>query len=397
MSEKRRDNKRRVLRNGESQRKDGRYAFKYIDLLGNPQFVYSWKLESTDKTPAGKRDCMSLREKEKQIQKDLEDGISPRGADITVSELVSKYIEQSSRLSKRTIVSYTTCLNKIKKHSFGNKKICELKPSSGKAWIVLLQKEGNKYSSLNIMKSLLSKSFQMAIDNDLVRRNPFLFTLKDVVNDDRGRRNALTEIQESQFLEFIKNDPTSSKYYEAIYILFKTGMRIAEFCGLTIEDVDFKNKRIAINKQLHKCSDGTYVIDKTKTENGLRVFPMQDDVAECFRAIIQKRKKPKTEYIINGKSRFLCLTRNDKPLVECHWMIYFNGICKRYNKVHKDDPLRVTPHICRHTFCTNMVRKKMNVKILQYLMGHASASTTLDVYSHIELEDASEELACILK
>ena len=54
MSEKRRDNKNRILRTGESQRKDGRYAYKYIDTFGKPQFVYSWKLVPTDKTPAGK-------------------------------------------------------------------------------------------------------------------------------------------------------------------------------------------------------------------------------------------------------------------------------------------------------------------------------------------------------
>ena len=56
MSEKRRDNKNRVLRNGESQRSDGRYAYKYIDTDGKQQFVYSWKLEKTDRLPKGKRD-----------------------------------------------------------------------------------------------------------------------------------------------------------------------------------------------------------------------------------------------------------------------------------------------------------------------------------------------------
>lgn len=75
MSEKRRDNKNRILRTGESQRKDGRYAYKYIDTFGKPQFVYSWKLVPTDKTPAGKRDDIALREKEKEIQKDIDDGI----------------------------------------------------------------------------------------------------------------------------------------------------------------------------------------------------------------------------------------------------------------------------------------------------------------------------------
>lgn len=51
MSGKRRDSKNRILRNGESQRQDGRYAFKYIVATGKQQFVYSWKLEKTDKTP----------------------------------------------------------------------------------------------------------------------------------------------------------------------------------------------------------------------------------------------------------------------------------------------------------------------------------------------------------
>ena len=67
MSEKkRRDSKGRILRTGESQRTDGRYAYKYTDACGGPKFVYAWKLVPTDKTPAGKRDDLSLREKGKR-------------------------------------------------------------------------------------------------------------------------------------------------------------------------------------------------------------------------------------------------------------------------------------------------------------------------------------------
>ena len=75
--EKRRDSKGRLLKSGESQRSDGRYAYKYTDTFGNPQFVYSWKLVPTDKIPAGKRPDLSLREKVKQIQQDIADGIDP--------------------------------------------------------------------------------------------------------------------------------------------------------------------------------------------------------------------------------------------------------------------------------------------------------------------------------
>ena len=70
MSEKRRDNRNRVLRNGESQRKDGRYTYKYKDLNGDTKFVYSWRLDKNDRAPAGKERGLSLREKERQIQQE---------------------------------------------------------------------------------------------------------------------------------------------------------------------------------------------------------------------------------------------------------------------------------------------------------------------------------------
>lgn len=79
MSEKRRDKKKRILRNGESQRKDGRYAYKYYDNAGNVQFVYSWKLEKGDRLPAGKRDDLALREKEREIKQRLEAELIPQG------------------------------------------------------------------------------------------------------------------------------------------------------------------------------------------------------------------------------------------------------------------------------------------------------------------------------
>ena len=85
----RRDSKHRVLRAGESIRADGKYQFKY-HIDGKPHFVYSWKLEPTDKLPAGKKPCLSLRELEKQIGYDLESQSDPMRKNITVSELVER-------------------------------------------------------------------------------------------------------------------------------------------------------------------------------------------------------------------------------------------------------------------------------------------------------------------
>lgn len=203
MSGKRRDSKNRILRNGESQRRDGRYAFKYIDTTGKPQFVYSWKLEKTDKTPQGKRDDLSLREKEKQIMKAIDDEIVPRGGEMTVLELVKKYLLQKTGVRHNTEANYNFVLNIIKKEDFGKKRIDKVKLSDAKCWLIKLQQDGRGYSSIHSIRGVVRPAFQMAVDDDLIRKNPFEFQLATVVVNDSVTREAITRKQERAFLEFV--------------------------------------------------------------------------------------------------------------------------------------------------------------------------------------------------
>lgn len=392
MSEKRRDNRNRILRNGESQRKDGRYAFKYIDATGKPQFVYSWKLEKTDKLPTGKRDDLSLREKEKLIQKDIDDQIVPRGSEMTVEELVRKYLMQKTGVRHNTEANYNFVLNIIKKEGFGKRRIDKVKQSDAKCWLIKLQQDGRGYSSIHSIRGVVRPAFQMAVDDDLIRKNPFEFQLATVVVNDSVTREAITRKQERAFLEFVASDKHFCKYYDGIYILFKTGLRISEFVGLTLADVDMKNRKININHQLQRKRNMEYVIEDTKTSSGTRVIPMTDDVYECFKRIIANRKKPKVEPMICGKSGFLYLDKNDMPTVALHWEKYFQHICEKYNSIYKVQMPKITPHVCRHTFCSNMAKSGMNPKTLQYIMGHSDIGVTLNTYTHIGFEDAQEEL-----
>lgn len=103
MSEKRRDNKNRILQTGESQRSDGRYCFKYVDNCGKSQFIYSWKLVPSDRAPKGKRDDISLREKEKEIQRDISEGIDTSGRKMTVCELYEKYTHTHSNVKNSSV------------------------------------------------------------------------------------------------------------------------------------------------------------------------------------------------------------------------------------------------------------------------------------------------------
>lgn len=129
MSEKRRDSKGRILRTGESQRKDGRYAYKYTDAYGKPQFVYAWKLVPTDKTPAGKRDDKSLREKEKEIRRDIDDGIDTIGKKITVCQLYVKHTSLKKNVKRGTEKGRKNFLKLLGDDPLGSQSIEDVKPS----------------------------------------------------------------------------------------------------------------------------------------------------------------------------------------------------------------------------------------------------------------------------
>ena len=393
MSEKRRDNRGRVLRFGESQRQDGRYAFKYKDNDGSVKFVYSWRLDKNDRTPAGKKRELSLREKEKQIEHDLFDHIVSNGGNYTVLELVKKYVSLKTGVRHNTEANYNFVINIIAKADFGKLRIDKVHLSDAKGWLIKLQKEGRGYSTIHSVRGVLRPAFQMAVDDDLIRKNPFNFELASVVVNDSVTREAITRKQEREFLSFIQADEHFSRYYDGIYILFHTGLRISEFCGLTIGDIDFKEMRINVNHQLQRKRDMTYVVEPTKTTSGTRMVPMTKEVADCFRRILANRIKPKVEPMIDGYTGFLFLDKNEMPMVALHWEKYFKHILDKYNSIYKVQLPKITPHVCRHTFCSNMAKSGMNPKTLQYIMGHSDISVTLNTYSHVGFEDAKEELS----
>ena len=391
MSEKRRDNRNRILHNGESQRQDGRYAYKYKDINGETKFVYSWRLDKNDRAPAGKPRDLSLREKERQIQQDLFNQIVPNGGNLTVLELVQKYLSLKVNVRHNTQANYNFVVGILKKEAFEGLRIDKVKLSDAKAWLIKLQKDGRGYSTIHSVRGVVRPAFEMAVQDDLIRKNPFGFELATVVVNDSVTREAITRAQERAFLKFIQEDNCYRKYYDGIYILFNTGLRISEFCGLTISDIDFQNKRIRVDHQLQRKRDMEYIIEDTKTKSGERYVPMSQQVVECFRRVIANRKPPKQEPIIDGYTGFLFLDKNGMPMVALHWEHYFKHILNKYNSIYKVQLPKITPHVCRHTFCSNMARSGMSPKTLQYIMGHSDISVTLNTYTHLTFDDAKAE------
>ena len=392
MSEIRKDNKGRRLATGESQDKDGRYRYKYNDSFGKRKSVYSWRLTESDPYPKGKRKDISLREKEKEVEKALRNAVATSGGNMTVLELVQKYISQKRGVKHNTQANYNFVINVIKKEEFGAKRIDTIKLSDAKAWLIKLQDDGRGYSSIHSIRGVVRPAFQMAVDDDLIRKNPFEFQLATVVVNDSVTREAITRKQQREFLRFIKEDKHFCKYYDGIYILFNTGLRVSEFVGLTANDIEFDKQRIKIDHQLQRTRNMEYEILTPKTEKGERYVPMKEDVADCFRRIIQNRKHPKIEPMIDGYSGFLFLDKNDMPMVALHWEKYFQHIREKYNSIYKVQMPCITPHVCRHTFCSNMAKSGMNPKTLQYIMGHSDIGVTLNTYTHLQFEDALVEM-----
>ena len=388
---KRRDSKHRVLRTGESIRSDGKYQFKY-NVNGKIKFVYSWRLEPTDKTPQGKKPGPSLRELEKQIGRDTASLLDPSHRNMRVMDLVERYLSTRTGLKPNTQMNHRFVTNLLQKEAFAGKRITEIKTSDAKLFLIKLQQDGKHYSTVKTVRGVLRPAFQMAVDDDLLSKNPFAFELAGVVVNDSVTREAITRDQMNKFLRFVHDDNCYCKYYEAVYILFHTGMRISEFCGLTIRDIDFQNHLINIDHQLLRLGDMTLIIQETKTRSGTRKIPMTKDVERCFLAIIEDRPTPPYEQMVDGHSGFLFLDEKGLPLVSLHWQHRFKSMVNRYNDIYRVQMPSITPHVCRHTYCSNMAKAGMNPKTLQYLMGHSDISVTLNTYTHLGLEDAQAEL-----
>lgn len=301
---------------------------------------------------------------------------------MTVCELIDRYLKTKTGVRQSTKQGYVTVQRLLARESFGKKRIRSVKTSDAKLFLIKLQQEdGKSYSSIHTIRGVLRPAFQMAVDDDILVKNPFGLQLAGVLVNDAVTREAITKDQMKKFLKFVHDDVVYCKYYEVVYILFHTGMRILEFCGLTLKDIDLENRTVNIDHQLQKTSDMRYIIETTKT-----------DAAQMFQAIIEDRNAPKAEKSIDGYSGFLFYDDNGMPLVAMHWQHRFNHMVGRYNDIYRVQMPNITPHVCRHTYCSNMAKSGMNPKTLQYLMGHSDISVTINVYTHIGFDDAEEEL-----
>lgn len=390
---KRTDNKGRILKTGESQRKDGRYQFQYTDSAGKRHCMYDMNLSK-------------LREKEKKILKDLEDGIrSMDSKKITLIDLVELYLENHRSIREATEISYRKIFNvHIKDSSIGKMPICNIKNSDMLKFYNGLLDKGLSSGYLHIMNAFLSPAFDLAVDDDLIRKNPCSNIMAKLEKTEKIPKKAMTLEEQRCFLNFLSKSKRFNTYLPLFTILLGTGMRIGECLGLTWKEVDFQNKLIYVTHTLRydNYGDGSkFHISEPKTESGKRTIPMIEEVQKAFQTIWDKNLVlgGSGNFTVDGYQNFVFLTRKKRRLYMPNTISQMlTRIVNVYNEqeritaiVENREPLllpHLTPHIMRHTFCTRFCENETNVRVIQEVMGHRDIKVTMNVYSHVTLDKA---------
>lgn len=378
--------------------KTKRYEYHYKDCFGKARVISSYRLEMTDQLPKGKRSSKSLREKETEINAYLENNIDVDGAKLTLLEVVDRYLNflyNRKKLAHNTKVGYNVTVNTLKQYKLGYMEIGKIRPEHCEEWLADMKKK-YRGSSIQTQISLIKRTFEYALDYDYVAKNPFRRITTD--RSDSKKMKALSVEDMNRFLNFCLNDTHSSHCYDMLYVLFWSGLRASELCGLTLDNIDMDNRMIVVDKQL-QCVNHTHVVLPTKTMNGKRIIPMTDGVYESFQRIIKNRYlKGDIEPVCfdeqgNAYEGFVFLaTRSRRTIVRGHVEEYLQNCIKRFNNANPDNPIRkFEPHICRHTFATNM--QYLPPKTLQYILGHGNIATTMDNY--VDVKPGAEQLAQI--
>lgn len=383
--ERRKDNKGRVLQKGESQRKDGRYVYQYQDISGKRKSVYANTLSD-------------LRKQEKQINRDLEDNIDTTGAEITLNEQFDKYISLKKQMRNSTKQNYIDLWNgNLRENVLGKKKLCDIKKSDILRFYNSLSERGLKYSTIKTFNCMISPCLDLAVDDDIIRKNPCNGCLSEFSRD-ADERISLTAQEQEVFLDFIRQSNVYSAHYPLVVFMIGTAARCGEVIGLTWNDVDFKKKEISINHQLiYKKSETSYgfYAESPKTDSGVRIIPM---TTEVYKALIEQRQSQLTKgwrtcVEINGYSDFVFSTKNKNPIMPSAVNNLLLNIVNKYNSTGREIALpHISAHNLRHTGCTRMAEAGVDPKVLQYIMGHSKISVTMDIYNHISPERNRKEM-----
>ena len=248
----------------------------------------------------------------------------------------------------------------------------------------------------------LRECFELAKVNKLVDDNPcLLITLPRAKYKDFDiKEKILSAEDEKIFMEY----SVGSWYYGVFYTLLNTGLRVSELCGLKWEDVDFNKKCINVKRQL-SCQyyKGKHVqFDTPKTQSGYRTIPFIADMENVLKQQYKMISDRKVELQENWRglkqdkefSDLVFYSTMGSPLTKETISQAIKSNIKNIKNEYPNFPY-IHPHMFRHTFATKCYNAGVEPKAAQLLLGHQSTAITLNIYTHLSVEDLNKETAKI--
>lgn len=316
-------------------------------------------------------------------------------------------------LKPSTRSTYASTYNKYVKDKLGIRTIGSVKYSDiKKFYLSMYYDDGLKPNTIHAVNTILHPIFTLAVRDGYIRSNPAYQVYAELKKQNawgQEKRHALTEQQQSAFVEYIRNSPKYRKWLNMFTLFLGTGCRVGEILGLRWEDCDFTENIISINHNLVYCKADNdkkfrYYISTPKTKAGERVIPM---LKEVRRALMEERitqmQTGFNQTVIDGYSGFIFQNRNGGMRKPTEINKVINRIIADYNaeetnqaKKEKREPILLphfSVHNLRHTFCTRFCENETNLKIIQEIMGHANISTTMDIYNEATQEQKKASFA----
>lgn len=389
---RRKDNKNHVLKEGESQRVDGSYMFRWTDRFQKRHCIYAPTLDQ-------------LRKKEKNLSLDRLNRPNKDETLLSINEVFVIWAQQKKGLKDNTFRNYQYMYNSFVHDTFGKLRISEIRKSDVRMFYSsLLNNNRMKIRTLDCIHTVLFQVFELAVEEGFISINPASNAMKELKatnNVDQDKRRALT-IQEQQTFQWFLNTDLIAKRWEPIFtVLLFTGLRVGELTGLRWDDVDLENDLISVNHTLvyydHRVEGKRccFSINTPKTQNSNRLIPMTTEVKNAF---LEEKKyqelsdSPK-DIIIDGYTNFIFINRFGRPQNQTMLNKTLRTIMKRCNEKIMEEKLdktflpRFSCHSLRHTFATRLVEANVNMKAIQDILGHGDIRTTMNIYA-----DATEDL-----
>ena len=396
--ERRKDKKNRVLKEGEYQRSCGTYEFKWRDKSGGRHSISAVTLEE-------------LREKELDVLRDVLDGVKADKNNLTINDLYNSWVQLKRGLKDNTFSNYKYMYTMFVEPDFGKRKIVDLKRSDIRSFYNHLADERHvQINTIDCIHTVLHQVLELGVEDDYLRYNPSdnaLKELKKARNLESTKRRALTVSEQELFEAYLSKQGQYHRWYPIFIIMLWTGMRVGEVTGLRWCDIDLEDDTISVNHTLvyyDKRNDKrcTFAINTPKTAAGERIIPMLPKVKEAFMMEKQYQEECGLESraVVDGYRDFIFINRfgnvqHQGTLNKALSRIVRDCNFEILDKPHKKDTVilpKFSNHSLRHTFTTRMCEAGVNLKVMQEILGHADAETTMDIYAEATKELKKSEM-----